>query len=533
MEKTKKKNWIVSGLLVLAFVFGLFTFLGVKAPVQTVYATGGEPNPKATASQVTINNVSPLSWSGVTFDNANGVLTIDASFPNTICDEYQPVVIEVNTSVTVDLTVVITHRTSFYAIFANLNGNLTIEGDSWVRTYETYVGGNLTIKAAMFDILENPTSPFILPTSTYHSRNSIVYAGEKISIEGKARTSSYLSSSSMTRSLLCAKSLEINTKDKVQLTTNSTKGSNKQAPIVFHSCNSADDLVDKLVIRQGALKLTKYYNTEDTQYNDYFGFVGYTSDSSGAISNTNTNFDTENKAFTGYEIAKTNTDLIVKTRTVDFSENGGTFDDFLTYSYLPIKTEPITVTLPECPYTAPAGKQFAGWALESATATPLKQPGDTFVLEDGGYEYDSSNYYSNYYNVYAIWEDIPEVQHTVSFNSNGGSGTMAGVQHAGTYTLPACTFTAPDGKEFDGWALSANGAKIDGTTINITENTELFALWKDVEIAPETKGGLSAGAVVAIVLAVVVVGGVGGFALVWFVIKKKKWADFVALFKKK
>ena len=460
MEKTKKKNWIVSGLLVLAFVFGLFTFLGVKAPVQTVYATGGEPNPKATASQVTINGLSPLSWSGVTFDNANGVLTIDASFPNTICDEYQPVVIEVNTSVTVDLTVVITHRTSFYAIFANLNGNLTIEGDSWVRTYETYVGGNLTIKAAMFDILENPTSPFILPTSTYHSRNSIVYAGEKISIEGKARTSSYLSSSSMTRSLLCAKSLEINNNDwRVILDTKSTKGSNKQAPIVFHSCNSADDLVDKLVIRQGALKLTKYYNTEDTQYNDYFGFVGYTSDSSGAISNTNTNFDTENKAFTGYEIAKTNTDLIVKTRTVDFSENGGTFDDFLTYSYLPIKTEPITVTLPECPYTAPAGKQFAGWALESATATPLKQPGDTFVLEDGGYEYDSSNYYSNYYNVYA--------------------------------------------------------------------------LWKDVEIAPETKGGLSAGAVVAIVLAVVVVGGVGGFALVWFVIKKKKWADFVALFKKK
>ena len=38
MKKTIKKNWIFSGLLVLAFVFGLFTFLGVKAPEQKVYA---------------------------------------------------------------------------------------------------------------------------------------------------------------------------------------------------------------------------------------------------------------------------------------------------------------------------------------------------------------------------------------------------------------------------------------------------------------------------------------------------------------
>ena len=45
--------------------------------------------------------------------------------------------------------------------------------------------------------------------------------------------------------------------------------------------------------------------------------------------------------------------------------------------------------------------------------------------------------------------------------------------------------------------------------------------------------GLGAGAIIAIVLAVVIVGGCGGFALVWFVIKKKSWADFTALFSKK
>ena len=49
----------------------------------------------------------------------------------------------------------------------------------------------------------------------------------------------------------------------------------------------------------------------------------------------------------------------------------------------------------------------------------------------------------------------------------------------------------------------------------------------------EDKDGLGTGAVVGIVLGSVAVVGIGGFALVWFVIKKKKWSDLVAVFKKK
>ena len=48
-----------------------------------------------------------------------------------------------------------------------------------------------------------------------------------------------------------------------------------------------------------------------------------------------------------------------------------------------------------------------------------------------------------------------------------------------------------------------------------------------------TKKGLSAGAIVAIVVPSVIVAGVGGFALVWFVFLKKSWADFLAIFSKK
>ena len=50
--------------------------------------------------------------------------------------------------------------------------------------------------------------------------------------------------------------------------------------------------------------------------------------------------------------------------------------------------------------------------------------------------------------------------------------------------------------------------------------------------ATEDAKGLGAGAIVAISVAGVVVVGVGAFALVWFVIKKKTWADFLLIFKK-
>lgn len=48
----------------------------------------------------------------------------------------------------------------------------------------------------------------------------------------------------------------------------------------------------------------------------------------------------------------------------------------------------------------------------------------------------------------------------------------------------------------------------------------------------DDEGGLGAGTIVAIVIGSVVVVGVGGFALFWFVIKKKTWAEFLAIFKK-
>ena len=49
-------------------------------------------------------------------------------------------------------------------------------------------------------------------------------------------------------------------------------------------------------------------------------------------------------------------------------------------------------------------------------------------------------------------------------------------------------------------------------------------------VIPE-KGGLPAGATVAITAGSTVAVGTGGFSLLWFVIKKKKWSDLIAIFK--
>ena len=49
----------------------------------------------------------------------------------------------------------------------------------------------------------------------------------------------------------------------------------------------------------------------------------------------------------------------------------------------------------------------------------------------------------------------------------------------------------------------------------------------------DDKDGLGAGAIVGIVIGSVAIVGIGGFALVWFVIKKKSFANLVAAFKKK
>ena len=76
---------------------------------------------------------------------------------------------------------------------------------------------------------------------------------------------------------------------------------------------------------------------------------------------------------------------------------------------------------------------------------------------------------------YVIREVLKSV--TVCFNANGGSGTMLPVTGTigETFTAPDCSFVAPDGCRFKGWALE-NGTEVVSFTLN--SDVTLFAVWE-------------------------------------------------------
>ena len=84
--------------------------------------------------------------------------------------------------------------------------------------------------------------------------------------------------------------------------------------------------------------------------------------------------------------------------------------------------------------------------------------------------------------LYAKWT---ENKYTLTFDANGGSGTMTPVTDlTGEYTLPANEFTAPSGKQFKGWSLTADGAIV--TKVDMTENRTVYAIWENIPVVTYT-----------------------------------------------
>ncbi|CDB24775.1 putative uncharacterized protein [Firmicutes bacterium CAG:552] len=103
------------------------------------------------------------------------------------------------------------------------------------------------------------------------------------------------------------------------------------------------------------------------------------------------------------------------------------------------------------------------------------------------------------------------------------------------------TVTAEDkeGKEFKGWQ-DENGEIVSTNksyTFTVKEATTLTAVYEDKssgggEITPPAKkDGLSGGQIAGIVIGSVAVAGIGGFAVLWFAVKKKTFADLIAAIK--
>ncbi|MBO5812571.1 MAG: InlB B-repeat-containing protein, partial [Bacteroidaceae bacterium] len=68
-------------------------------------------------------------------------------------------------------------------------------------------------------------------------------------------------------------------------------------------------------------------------------------------------------------------------------------------------------------------------------------------------------------------------QYAITFEANGGEGKMEGeIIYEGDYTLPECTFTAPEGMMFKAWQIGEDEYQ-PGDDVTIEANTTITAVW--------------------------------------------------------
>ena len=112
------------------------------------------------------------------------------------------------------------------------------------------------------------------------------------------------------------------------------------------------------------------------------------------------------------------------------------------------------------------GYTFVGWNTSSSAATAQYQPGGTYTANEGA-------------TLYAIWKANT---YTVSYNMNGGSGTIANQTKTYGQNLTLST-TKPTrtGYTFVGWNTSSSAATAQyqpGGTYTANEDATLYAIWK-------------------------------------------------------
>ena len=184
-----------------------------------------------------------------------------------------------------------------------------------------------------------------------------------------------------------------------------------------------------------------------------------------------------------------------------------------------------TVTITANP--APTGKVFDKWTCETAGVTiefaSATSKQTTFVMPASNIKIQAH---------FRAVDSKPSVEIKV----NGGTGAGV-VKKGGSITVTANE--PAEGKVFTGW--QDESGKIVSTqkeyTFTVAEGTTLAAVYEDTssggEITPPAKkDGLPGGAIAGIVIGSVAVAGIGGFAIFWFAVKKKTFADLGVALKK-
>ncbi len=192
---------------------------------------------------------------------------------------------------------------------------------------------------------------------------------------------------------------------------------------------------------------------ENTFARDNYRFIGWNTKADG----TGTSYTNKESVLNlAAENAKVNLYAVwEQLYTVSFDANGGTGE---MASVPNVKGDYV---LPENGFTAPESTRFKCWSVNGAE----KQVGDTITIADNT-------------TVTAVWEQL----YTVSFDANGGTGTMASVPNVkGDYVLPANEFTAPEGMRFKCWSVN-DVEKAAGAKISINIDTAVKAVWEEIPV---------------------------------------------------
>ena len=158
---------------------------------------------------------------------------------------------------------------------------------------------------------------------------------------------------------------------------------------------------------------------------------------------------------------------------------GGTMGELFTVYYMegerkfmmPHKIVGDTAVAPNTPSTS-AGQEFFGW---ENLAT--------------GEIYDANQTIGKIKHNYYLRAIITNDWSTVSFDANGGIGTMTTKEiiNGNVFTLPKNTFNAPDGKTFAYWTV--NDVIVRTNKIVITEDCVIKPVWIGHKISFDANGG--------------------------------------------
>lgn len=151
------------------------------------------------------------------------------------------------------------------------------------------------------------------------------------------------------------------------------------------------------------------------------------------------------------EVTATWQDKTIETHKVILVANNNIDDNIETE-----KEKGTDYTLPDCPFTAPDGQVFKAWELDGQ-----EYPAKTIIT------------INKETIVKAIWRDKPIEKYKVTLVANNDTDkTIVKEVKKGTeYTLPDCSFTAPDEQVFKAWEIGdkeykpQDKIKIDGETI--------------------------------------------------------------------